>query len=92
LLSRLLDDELGCNQLLEERQELRFVLVGECLQEGKIEVPPGHRSQAQYLSGSFTQLSGAQLDGILDAAWDVPGASLLALPVDRVRTQCLRPR
>src|SRR6266436_1987541 len=39
LLRRLLDDELGRDQLLEEPQELRFVVLGECLQEGKIEVP-----------------------------------------------------
>src|SRR5205807_10641845 len=31
LLRRLLDDELGRDQLLEEPQELRFVVLGECL-------------------------------------------------------------
>src|SRR6266568_3198702 len=81
LLSRLLDDELGRDQLLEERQELRFVLLGEGLQESKIEVPSGHGCQVQHLPGSFTQTTGAKLDGILDAAWDVPLAQLLALPV-----------
>src|SRR5205807_4917046 len=80
LLGRLLDDQLGSEQLLDEPQELRFVLVGECLQEGKIEVPSGHGCQVQYLPGSFTQMLGAQLDGILDAAWDVQLAQLLALP------------
>src|SRR2546421_5156812 len=80
LLGRLLDDELGRDQLLDEPQELRFVVLGECLQEGKIEVPSGHGCQVQYLPGSFTQMSGAQLDGILDAAWDVQRAKLLALP------------
>src|SRR6266700_4388689 len=81
LLRRLLDNELGRDQLLDERQELRFVLVGEGLQEGKIEVPSGHGCQVQHLPGSFTQTTGAKLDGILDAAWDVPLAQLLALPV-----------
>src|SRR5436305_1684054 len=80
LLGRLLDDELGRDQLLEEPQELRFVVLGECLQEGKIEVPSGHGCQVQYLPGSFTQMSGAQLDGILDAARDVQRAKLIALP------------
>src|SRR2546429_5603095 len=80
LLGRLLDDELGRDQLLEEPQELRFVVLGECLQKGKIEVPSGHGCQVQYLPGSFTQMSGAQLDGILDAAWDVQLAQLPALP------------
>src|SRR6266705_6359870 len=80
LLRRLLDNELGRDQLLEEPQELRFVVLGECLQEGKIEVPSGHGCQVQYLPGSFTQMSGAQLDGILDATWDVQRARLLALP------------
>src|SRR2546423_10078462 len=64
LLGRLLDDELGSEQLLNEPQELRFVLVGEVLQEGKIEVPSGHSCQVQYLPGSFTQMNGAKLDGI----------------------------
>ena len=45
LIGRLLDDELGRNQLLDELQELRFVLVGEILKEGKIEVPSGHGCQ-----------------------------------------------
>ena len=80
LLGRLLDDELGRDQLFDEPQELRFVVLGECLQEGKIEVPSGHGCQVQHLPGSFTQMSGAQLDGILDAAWDVQLASLLVLP------------
>src|SRR5205807_9202816 len=80
LLGRLLDDELGRHQLLDEPQELRFVLLGELLQEGKIEVPSGHGCQVQHLPGSFTQMSGAKLDGILYAAWDVQLAKLLALP------------
>src|SRR6266571_1479288 len=80
LLGRLLDDELGRNQLLDERQELSFVLLGECLQEGKIEVPSGHGCQVHHLPGSFTQTTGAKRDGILDAAWDVQLAKLLALP------------
>src|SRR6266700_4741779 len=80
LLRRLLDNELGRDQLLDEPQELRFVLLGECLQEGKIEVPSGHGCQVQHLPGSFAQLSGAKRDGILYAAGDVQRASLLALP------------
>src|SRR5947207_13932920 len=56
-------------------------MYSEFLQYRKIDVPPGHGCQVQYLSGSFTQLSGAQLNSILDAAWDVPGALLLSLPV-----------
>ena len=45
LLGRLLDEELGRDQLLDEQQELWFVLLGESLQEGKIEVPSGHRCE-----------------------------------------------
>src|SRR6266581_3394849 len=80
LLRRLLDNELGRDQLLDEPQELRFVLLGECLQEGKIEVPYGHGCQVQHLPGSFAQMIGALLHGILYAAWDVQLAELLALP------------
>ena len=54
--------------------------MGERLQEGKIEVPSGHRCQVQHLPGSFTQMSGALLHGILHAAWDVQLAKRLALP------------
>src|SRR6266568_4894699 len=80
LLRLLLDDELGRHQLLDEPQELRFVLSGEFLQQGKIEVPSGHGCQVQHLPGSFTQMRGAKLDGILNAPWDVQLADLLALP------------
>src|SRR5436305_4408386 len=38
LIGRLLDDELGRDQLLDEWQELRFVLVCVLLQEGYVEV------------------------------------------------------
>ena len=45
LLGRILDDELCRDLLFEEPQELRFVVLDKCLQEGKIEVPPGHGCQ-----------------------------------------------
>ena len=92
LLGRLLDDELGRNQLLDELQQLRFVVLGEFLQEGKIEAPSGHGCQVQHLPGAFTQTSGAMLDGILDAAWDVQLTAAPCAPSDRARKRCLRPR
>ena len=42
-LSRLLDDELRCDELLHEREQLVLVLVGEHAEELEVEPAAGHR-------------------------------------------------
>ena len=45
LFRRLLYNELGSDQLFDEVEEVLFVMMGECLQEGKIKAPSSHCRQ-----------------------------------------------
>src|SRR6266571_2536038 len=80
LLGRLLNDQLGGNQLLDELEKVLFVMMGELLQEGKVEAASGYGRQGQDLPGGLTESIRALLHGILNAARDGQLAQWLALP------------
>src|SRR3989442_10277445 len=71
LLRRLLNDELGSDQLLDQLEEMMLIVVREFLQEGKIEAPSGHCRQSQDLPGRLTESIRALLHRVLHAARDL---------------------
>ena len=54
LLRRFLNDQLGSDQLLNELEQLLFVMLREFLQEGKVETPASNCRQAQHSPGRIT--------------------------------------
>src|SRR5437667_4207115 len=80
LLCRLLDDELGADELLHQGEQLLLVVVCHLLQNGKIETTPGNRGEDQELPGRLTQMVAPLLHRILNAPGDVQHAQWLAIP------------
>src|SRR5690348_11849488 len=91
LVLRLLHHQGGRDQLLDEWEEVLFIMLGECLQERKVAAASSYCCQSQDLSGRHAESITAQRDGILYAARDVPLAGRLAVPtamsVDKISYQ-----
>ena len=65
LVCRLLNNELGRNQLLQQWKQVVFLAVQHLLQQGKVEAPPGYRCQRQHLLCRCTQPIHPLLDPVL---------------------------
>ena len=75
-----LADQLGGDELFDERQQFALVVLGDGLQEREVEALPGHGCGNQHRAGRFAQLGGAPLHGILHRARDAQRAERLARP------------
>src|SRR5713226_9062165 len=80
LFRRLLNEQLGRYQLLDQLEQVLFVILREFLQEGKVETPSGNCRQGQHSPGRITQLIRTLLHSILNAARDVQLVQRLTIP------------
>ncbi len=62
---RILDDELRSDELLQNREQLAFLEREKCLEECKVETPPGDGRQLDCLSGRPVEAVDAALDRIV---------------------------
>ncbi len=72
--------QLRRDQLFHQREQFLFLLLGDPLEEGKIETPSGDRCQHHHLPRCRTDLLKAKLHRVLDTAWDMEFPRWLAFP------------
>src|SRR5258708_13982342 len=80
LFPRLLTDQLGSYQLLDELEQVLFIMLREFLQEGIVETPSSNCRQGHHPPGRITQLIRTLLHSILYTARDMQFAQRLAVP------------
>src|SRR5260370_32643514 len=76
LFRRLLNDQLGSYQLLDELKQVLFVMLREFLQEGKVETPSSNCRHGHHPPGRITQLIRTLLHRLLYTARSMQFAML----------------